>query len=88
LAAFGVARSFNHFGQMVQYLRMNGIGCLPAGQRQHLQIDPFVTLVSFVVSRFFSSNLNFSPAKSRILTSAINGYRLQHNNQLTSVGTA
>jgi len=25
LATFGVAHAFNHYGQMVEYLRMNGI---------------------------------------------------------------
>jgi hypothetical protein len=25
LAAFGVAHAFDHYGQMVEYLRMNGI---------------------------------------------------------------
>jgi uncharacterized damage-inducible protein DinB len=33
LAAFGVAHAFDHYGQMVEYLRMNGI-VPPATRRQ------------------------------------------------------
>jgi len=36
LATFGVAHAFDHYGQMVEYLRMNGI-VPPATQAQKSQ---------------------------------------------------